>query len=108
MTLDLPTILERYGLPIAGLAVVIFFVWRGLWPLLIKYLEGTQKILQDQLTAAQDERRQSMKEFSAAIERRDQLAAQAATQHAAALNAMTDELKRFRQEREGTRRVRKP
>lgn len=107
MNVDFIEILNRYGVPVVALVAIAVFVWKGIWPFLLRHLENTQKLLEDQLAAAQEERRQSMREFMAAIARRDEVAATTGKMNADALNAMTEQIKLLHQERIGATRNRK-
>lgn len=40
---DLIPILERFGLPVALLVVFLWFIWRGIWPFLVKLIQDSMK-----------------------------------------------------------------
>ncbi len=93
-------VIEKFGYPTALAAILIVAIWRVMLPLLLNQIKATQQILQQQLDAANAERmkrneeakieRDAMfKEFSKAIERRDQQSAKIADKHATALNTMS-------------------
>ncbi len=82
------TLVERLGLPVGLLALLIVFFYKGVWPMLQRQQEFTQKLLLEQLESNQKAREQemeahqsarerAMQAFLAALDRRDQMAAQA-------------------------------
>ena len=67
------SILDRYGLPIAMLAVVLIALYKFIWPLLLNQIEGSRKMLTEQLEASQTRLDGVNREFLKALERRDQI-----------------------------------
>lgn len=65
-------VIERFGLPLAGLIGMVWFFNRTLWPFLKERIAAAEKALSDQVAEAREARREDQKEFLAALARRDE------------------------------------
>jgi hypothetical protein len=61
--------LERFGLPILFLVVVGLFIWKLLWPLIIKAMAA----LEDQIKEARQARKEDTDRFLQALSDRDRV-----------------------------------
>jgi seryl-tRNA synthetase len=86
-------IVGKFGLPSAVLLGIAAVLYRQVTPFLIKHFESSQALLKEQLLKTEESRRQEQKEFMAAMERRDQMAAEVGRQQAQAMNAMAQEIR---------------
>lgn len=59
-------LIDRFGLPVAMLVVVGLFLWKGLWPFMIKRIEQNEAMLKEQINAAHLELK-SARDYSAEI-----------------------------------------
>lgn len=66
-------VLDRYGLPTLVTAGLAYVVYKLVWPLLIKQIEGTQAVLLEQLKEAQSRLDSSQEKFLQALERHDEI-----------------------------------
>lgn len=64
-------VVDRYGLPGAVLVVFGLAFYKLIWPLLLRQIDSTTKILMKQLEDAQARADKSAEEFLRALERRD-------------------------------------
>lgn len=62
------SILDRYGLPLAMLCVVMFAIYKLVWPLLLSQIEGSRATLITQLEAANKRLDNSQASFLKALE----------------------------------------
>jgi Na+-translocating ferredoxin:NAD+ oxidoreductase RnfG subunit len=82
---DLIDVLSKFGLSIAIVAALAFWLYGKLWP-----------FITEQLTTAQAARQAEIREFIVALERRDALAREMQRENMQALHAMTEELRSLR------------
>ncbi len=66
-------LLEKFGLPLAGLVALGWFFNRTLWPFIKERIAAAEKALSDQVTEAREARREDQREFLAALAQRDGL-----------------------------------
>jgi len=69
---DIWSILDRYGLPIVALLIVVLAIYKLVWPLLLRQMA----IISTQLDIAQERLEKSQSEFMRALERRDAIMSQ--------------------------------
>lgn len=86
-------IIGKFGLPSAVLIGIAFVIYKSLIPFLIRHFENSQTLLKEQLQKTEETRRAEQKEFMAAMERRDQMAAAVGREQAQAMNAMAQEIR---------------
>lgn len=65
------SVLDRYGLPLFLLIIVLWFIYKIGWPAFNSQLDISRKVLEAQLDKAQERLESSNKEFLRALERRD-------------------------------------
>ena len=95
--MDWERIIDKFGLPLAGLVVVGLFFYRTLWPFIKERIAAAEKVLTEQVAEAREARKEDQREFLAALEKRDD----ALREHTEALRQLTKEI-------EGRRGARRP
>jgi exopolyphosphatase/pppGpp-phosphohydrolase len=82
-------LIDRYGLPLAVLAAVLFFLWRWVLPFLKERITAAEAALREQVLAAREARREDQTQFLAALANRDRIN----EAHTRALRDLTTEIK---------------
>lgn len=73
MSMNIWNAIDRYGLPLAMLLLVLVFFHKLLWPLFVKQVVGMQSLLVKQLEESQKRSDANTDEFLRALERRDKV-----------------------------------
>lgn len=66
-------LIDKFGLPLAGLVALGYFFNRTLWPFIKERIDAAERALSDQVTEAREARREDQREFLAALAQRDGL-----------------------------------
>lgn len=69
------TVVDRYGLPLAMLAVMAYAVYKLIWPVLIRQIDESRAQMKDQLKDSNDRFDKASDEFLKALQRRDEMLA---------------------------------
>ena len=70
---EIGSLIDRYGLAAVFLLLVVLFITRWLWPLLVKIIETDREMWKAQLATAQERLEKQGAAFLAALDRRDDI-----------------------------------
>lgn len=70
---DIWSVLDRYGLPMAILAIMFWFGYRIFWPFMVSLVTANQELMKTELAHAREEMKVQGERFVAALERRDEI-----------------------------------
>jgi hypothetical protein len=66
-------LIDKFGLPLAGLVALGYFFNRTLWPFIKERIDAAERAFSDQVTEAREARREDQRECLAALAQRDGL-----------------------------------